>query len=76
MFLKKLFRLVTFQGKELSNNLRHFRGGIDMMKTETWWEPIFSGNLSLGINKERLAELEEEAFIYFNDTEENETLEQ
>ncbi len=47
-----------------------------MLKTETWWEPIFSGNLSLGINKERLSELEEESFIYFNDTEENETPEQ
>lgn len=47
-----------------------------MLKTETWWEPIFSGKLSLGINKERLSELEEESFIYFNDTEENETPEQ
>ncbi|MCZ8536522.1 MULTISPECIES: hypothetical protein [Paenisporosarcina] len=47
-----------------------------MLKTETWWEPIFSGNLSLGINKERLAELEEESFIYFNDKEEIETPEQ
>lgn len=47
-----------------------------MTKTETWWEPIFSGNLSLGLNKERLAELEEESFIYFNDTEEIEAQEQ
>ncbi len=46
-----------------------------MLKTETWWEPIFSGSLSLGINKDRLNELEEEAFIYFDDTEEDETLE-
>ncbi|EPD52033.1 hypothetical protein MHH33_12575 [Paenisporosarcina sp. FSL H8-0542] len=47
-----------------------------MLKTETWWEPIFSGNLSLGINKERLAELEEESFIYFNEIEQIETTEQ
>jgi hypothetical protein len=47
-----------------------------MVKTETWWEPIFSGNLSLGLNKERTNEIEEESFIYFNDTEEIETLEQ
>lgn len=47
-----------------------------MTKTETWWEPIFSGNLSLGLNKDRLAELEEESFIYFNDTEESEPQEQ
>lgn len=36
-----------------------------MTTTETWWEEIFEGNLSLGINKERLAELEEENFLYF-----------
>ncbi len=48
-----------------------------MVKTETtWWEPIFSGSLSLGINKERLNELEEEAFIYFDDTEEIDAMEQ
>ena len=42
-----------------------------MVKTEIWWEPIFSGNLSLGINKERLNELEEESFIYLNTTTED-----
>ena len=36
-----------------------------MTTTETWWEEIFEGNLSLGINKERLTELEEENFLYF-----------
>lgn len=36
-----------------------------MTTTETWWEEIFEGNLSLGINKERLDELEEENFLYF-----------
>ena len=36
-----------------------------MTTTETWWEEIFEGNLSLGINKERLAELEDENFLYF-----------
>lgn len=36
-----------------------------MTTTGTWWEEIFEGNLSLGINKERLNELEEENFLYF-----------
>ena len=42
-----------------------------MMKTDnTWWETIFTGSLSLGINKERLAELEQENFLYFEEREE------
>lgn len=36
-----------------------------MTTTETWWEEIFEGKLSLGINKERLTELEDENFLYF-----------
>ncbi|MCZ2258960.1 hypothetical protein [Sporosarcina sp. G11-34] len=36
-----------------------------MTTTETWWETIFEGNLALGINRERFAELEEENFLYF-----------
>lgn len=42
---------------------------MDMTTTENWWETMFEGNLSLGINKERLTELEEENFLYFNDEE-------
>lgn len=42
-----------------------------MMKTDnTWWETIFTGSLSLGINKERLSELEQENFLYFQEDEE------
>lgn len=40
-----------------------------MTTTETWWETIFEGPLSLGINKERLNELDEEHFLYFEPTE-------
>ena len=36
-----------------------------MMKTETWWETIFSGVLEIGINKEKLVELADESFLYF-----------
>jgi len=42
-----------------------------MMKAENnWWETIFTGSLSLGINKERLTELEQENFLYFEENEE------
>ncbi|MER2260688.1 MAG: hypothetical protein ABS934_01655 [Psychrobacillus sp.] len=37
-----------------------------MTETQTWWEPIFQGPMSIGLNKERLQnELEEETFLYF-----------
>ncbi|MEK3974295.1 MULTISPECIES: hypothetical protein [unclassified Psychrobacillus] len=37
-----------------------------MTETQTWWEPIFQGPKSIGLNKERLLnELEEETFLYF-----------
>lgn len=36
-----------------------------MNETTKWWDEIFTGPMALGINKERLAELEEESFIYF-----------
>lgn len=46
-----------------------------MTTTEAWWEDIFEGDLALGINKERLADLEEENFLYFKEEEsENDTL--
>ncbi|WP_166462412.1 hypothetical protein [Psychrobacillus vulpis] len=39
-----------------------------MTETETtWWEPIFTGAIAMGINKERLSELNEEAFLYFTE---------
>lgn len=43
-----------------------------MTETETWWEPIFTGAFALGINKERINEIEEESFLYFKE-EQNET---
>lgn len=40
-----------------------------MLKTETWWETIFSGVLEIGINKEKLVELADESFLYFTQDE-------
>ncbi|MHA6258511.1 hypothetical protein ACXYMX_01240 [Sporosarcina sp. CAU 1771] len=40
-----------------------------MTTTETWWETIFEGDLSFGINKERFTELEDEDFLYFEENE-------
>ena len=41
-----------------------------MTQTETWWEPIFQGTMALGLNKNRINELEEESFLYFQPVEE------
>ncbi|HSI67902.1 MAG TPA: hypothetical protein VK947_10825 [Planococcus sp. (in: firmicutes)] len=38
-----------------------------MEKQENWWEPIFSGELEVGINKESLERMEQESFLYFNE---------
>lgn len=35
-----------------------------MLKTETWWESLFTGDLSIGIVLERQQELEDEKFLY------------
>ncbi|WP_339249366.1 hypothetical protein NSQ43_08790 [Sporosarcina sp. FSL W8-0480] len=45
-----------------------------MTTTDTWWETIFEGNLSLGLNKERISDLNDENFLFFDDRldEENE----
>ncbi|MGE7917623.1 hypothetical protein ACQKM9_01590 [Viridibacillus sp. NPDC093762] len=47
-----------------------------MLKTETWWESIFTGPLAHGIHPQKQEELEDESFLFFqyNDTasEENE----
>ncbi|MBD7983337.1 hypothetical protein H9649_01995 [Sporosarcina sp. Sa2YVA2] len=40
-----------------------------MTTTETWWETIFEGNLSLGLNKERISDLEDETFLYYGEFE-------
>ena len=34
-----------------------------MNQTTNWWEDLFQGPISLGLNKDRLTELEEEQFI-------------
>lgn len=31
---------------------------------KNWWEPVFSGELEIGINKEKIQDLEAEAFLY------------
>ena len=41
-----------------------------MLKTETWWESLFTGDLSVGISSERQQELEDEEFLYLRHVEE------
>lgn len=40
---------------------------IIMMITETWWGEIFSGPLSIGLNEQKIQQLEDESFLYFDE---------
>lgn len=40
---------------------------ILMITTETWWEEIFSGPLSVGLNEQKTFQLEDESFLYFDE---------
>jgi hypothetical protein len=46
---------------------RKLKEEIEMTITETWWETIFTGAIAMGINKERIDELDEESFLYFKE---------
>ncbi|WP_342463300.1 hypothetical protein NST62_02890 [Ureibacillus sp. FSL K6-8385] len=49
-----------------------------MVTTKYWWEDVFTGPLAIGINEEKIHQLEDESFLYFkgqstNEDEENDT---
>ncbi|AIY06039.1 hypothetical protein Plano_2074 [Planococcus sp. PAMC 21323] len=33
-----------------------------------WWEPIFTGELEVGVNKEKLESVTEESLLYYTET--------
>ncbi|MGE7664192.1 hypothetical protein ACQKMN_00600 [Ureibacillus composti] len=37
-----------------------------MISTDTWWGGIFSGPLSIGLNEEKIHQLENESFLYLS----------
>ena len=45
-----------------------------MLVTETWWEDIFSGALAIGLNEQKLCQLEDESFLYFTEPETDQQL--
>jgi len=53
------------------------KGAIFMISTDTWWEKIFSGPLSIGLNEEKTHLLEDESFLFLTEEQlpqdENET---
>ncbi len=51
-------------------------GSSIMISTDTWWEKIFSGPLSIGINGEKVHQLEDESFLFLNEEEEPEQMPQ
>ena len=47
-----------------------------MLVTETWWEDIFSGALAIGLNEQKLRQLEDESFLYFNESQTDQQLQE
>lgn len=39
-----------------------------MNEQTNWWEPIFTGELEVGVNKEKLENLTEESILYYEET--------
>ena len=55
---------------QIAKSLLHFHRKeevILMITTETWWEEIFSGPLSIGLNEQKMSQLEDESFLYLNE---------
>ncbi len=38
-----------------------------MNEQTNWWEPIFTGELEVGVNKEKLESITEESFLYYEE---------
>lgn len=38
-----------------------------MNEHSQWWEPIFSGQLEVGIDKEKMTDMDKEDFLYFRE---------
>lgn len=38
-----------------------------MIITDTWWETIFSGVLAIGINEQKMVQLEDESFLFYKE---------
>lgn len=38
-----------------------------MNEQKNWWEPIFTGQLEIGVNKEKLESTTEESFLYYEE---------
>ncbi|MBD8013666.1 hypothetical protein QL992_00480 [Microbacterium sp. APC 3898] len=39
-----------------------------MNEQTNWWEPIFTGQLEVGVNKEKLESVTEESILYYEET--------
>ena len=40
---------------------------VFMLTIKTWWEDIFSGKLSVGLNEKKVHQLEDESFLYYSE---------
>ncbi|WP_194841529.1 hypothetical protein [Sporosarcina obsidiansis] len=47
-----------------------------MQTQDIWWENVFEGHLAHGFNKERMEELDHEGFLYFENQQAEELVNQ
>ena len=43
-----------------------FKEEFFMLTLETWWKDIFSGNLAIGLNENKIHQLHDESFLYYS----------
>ena len=43
-----------------------FKEELFMLTMETWWKDIFSGNLAIGLNENKIHQLHDESFLYYS----------
>lgn len=37
-----------------------------MLNANTWWKEIFSGELSVGINEQKVHQIQDESFLFYS----------
>lgn len=43
-----------------------FKEDFVMLTIETWWTEIFAGNLAVGLNENKIHQLQDESFLYYS----------
>ena len=42
-----------------------------MLNPNSWWKEIFSGELSIGLNEQKVHQIHDESFLFYSDSNEH-----